>query len=98
MAVSLKKLATQCVEVAMANGKITPLSSPNVTLYDISRNWRKLCRSTSFKSCEQIDYSEKEEAAAEVIISALTYLQRIGCKDIEKLIGSTLELHRRQNS
>lgn len=96
MAIPLKKFAVQCEEVALANGKITPLSSPTVSLYDISREWRELCKATAFKSENLPDWSEKEEGAAEVIIAALTYLQRIGCKDTEKLLRDTLERHRRQ--
>ena len=96
MAIPLKKFAEQCEEVAIANGKITPLSSPSVSLHDISREWRKLCNATPYKSLNLPNWSEKEEGAAEVIIAALTYLQRIGCKDIEKLLWANLELHRRQ--
>lgn len=96
MAIPLKKFAAQCEEVAIAKGKITPLSSPSVSLHDISREWRSLHKATAFKSLNLPDWSEKEEGAAEVIIAALTYLQRIGCKDIEKLLRETLEHHRRQ--
>lgn len=96
MAIPLKKFAALCEEVALANGKITPLSSPTVSLHDISREWRELCKATAFKSPNLKEWSEKEEGAAEVIIAALTYLQRIGCKDIEKLLRDTLEQHRRQ--
>lgn len=96
MAIPLKKFAAQCEEVAIAGGKITPLTSPTVTLYDISRHWRELCGATSYKSLTLDGWNEKEEKAAEVIIAALTYLQRIGCRDIEKLLKETLEQHRRQ--
>lgn len=96
MAIPLKKFAEQCEEVALANGKITPLSSPTVSLHDISREWRALCNATAFKSSGLKEWSEKEEGAAEVIIAALTYLQRIGCKEIEKLLRDTLEHHRQQ--
>lgn len=96
MAIPLKKFATQCEEVAIANGKITTSSSPTLSLYEISRRWRDLCKATAFRSLNLTDWSEKEEGGAEVIIAALTYLQRIGCKDIEKLLRETLEHHRRQ--
>ena len=86
MAIPLKKFAEQCEEVALANDKITPLSSPTVSMYDISRRWRELCKATAFKS----------DNLPEVIIAALTYLKRIGCKDIEQLLQATLEQHRRQ--
>lgn len=96
MAIPLKKFAAQCEEVAIANGKITTSSSPTLSLYEISRRWRDLCKATAFRSLNLTDWSEKEEWGAEVIIAALTYLQRIGCKDIEKLLRETLEHHRRQ--
>ena len=51
---------------------------------------------STFKSSNLPDWSEKEEGASEVIIAALTYLQRIGCRDIERLLRETLEHHRRQ--
>jgi hypothetical protein len=96
MAIPLKKFAEQCEEVAIANGKITTSSSPTLSLYEISRRWRDLCKATAFRSLNLKDWSEKEEGGAEVIIAALIYLQRIGCKDIEKLLRETLEHHRRQ--
>ena len=96
MAIPLKKFAALCEEVAIANGKITPMSSPTVLLHDISREWRELCKATSFKCPKLQEWTEKEVGAAEVIIAALTYLQRIGCNDIEKLLQVTLEHHRRQ--
>ena len=97
MAIPLKKFAGQCEEVAMANGKLTPSSSLTVTQHEISRHWRNLCRATSFNSETGNGYSEKEECAAGVVIATLTYLQRIGCKDIEKLLYDTLEHQRRQS-
>lgn len=96
MAIPLKKYAQQCEETAIANGKITPLTSPSVSLHDISREWRELCKATTYRSDILKDWNEKEEGAAEVIIAALTYLQRIGCKDIEQLLRDALEQHRRQ--
>lgn len=96
MAIPLKKFAAQCEEVAFAKGKIVPTTSPTVSLYDISRKWRELCKATCFKNTNLQDWSEKEVCAAEVLIATLTYLQRIGCKDIEKLLRETLEYHRRQ--
>lgn len=96
MAIPLKKFAMQCEEVALVNGIITPLSSPGVSLYEISRKWRELCNATSIRSNNLPEWSEKEEGAAEVIIASLTFLQRIGCSDIEKLLRDILEHHRRQ--
>lgn len=97
MAITLNKYAIRCEKIAIAGGKITPNSSAQPLLYDISRNWRKLLDATNFKSDNPGDWSEKEESASEVIVSTLTYLQRIGCKDIEQLLKDTIERHTRQN-
>ena len=50
-----------------------------------------------FKATIPVPGAKKEEAAAEVMISTLTYLQRIGCKNIEQLLKDTIERHARQN-
>jgi len=97
MAITLNKQAVRCVEIALAGGKITPLSSSRISLYDISRMWRVLLDATSFPSGNLPEWSEKEEAAAEVLIATLTYLQRIGCKNIEQLLRDAIERHARQN-
>lgn len=86
MAITLKKMAVKCEAVAIASGDITPLSSPTVSLYDISTHWRSLADATKFKSANLPQWSEREYEAAGVIIATMTYLQRIGCRDIEKLI------------
>ena len=69
MAIPLKKFAMQCEAVAIANGSITPATSPTATLYDISRHWRDLCNATTFKSLTLKGWTEREECAAEVIIA-----------------------------
>ena len=91
MAIPLRRFAAQCVQVAIEGGKITETSSSRVSLYEISRKWRELDDATSFSS-ESVDgWTEKEVAAAEVIIASLTYLERIGCKNVEQLLRDTLE-------
>lgn len=98
MAIPFKKFAQQCEKAAIANGRITPASSPAVSLYGISRQWRALCNATDFRDLELRNRSEKEKCAAEVIIAALTYLQRIGCNGMEGLLRDTLELQARQKT
>lgn len=95
MAIRLNKYAVQCEEMALASGKITPASSARPLLYDISRNWRVLLDATGFPG-KTNEWSEKEEAASEVIVSALAYLQRIGCRNIEQLLRDTIERQARQ--
>lgn len=90
MAITLNKHAIRCVKIALAKGIITPTSSARTSLYDISRHWRRLTDATSYAG-KSGEWSEREEEAAQVIISTLTYLQRIGCIDIEKLLKDTIE-------
>lgn len=96
MAITLNKHAIRCEEIAIAGGKITPNSSPRMSLYDISVNWRELADATKFKSLTLPEWTEQEEAAAGVINSALTYLQRIGCKNIEQLLKDFIEQKARE--
>ena len=97
MAITLNKYAIQCEEIAIASGGITSGSSARPLLYDISRHWRRLLESSSFQSDNIESWSEEEEAAADVMISTLAYLRRIGCKNIEQLLRDATERHARQN-
>ena len=92
MAITLNKHAAMCEENAIARGKITLNSSARPLLYDISRNWRELLDATSMRH-EGSEWNEKEELAAEIIISTITYLRRVGCSNIEQLIKDTLAKH-----
>lgn len=91
MAIPLRKFAAQCVQVAIDGGKITEASSPRTSMFEISRKWRALRKATNFQSQSAKGYSEKEVAAAEVIIASLTFIERIGCKNVEQLLKQTLE-------
>lgn len=93
MAIPLKKFAQQCEEVAMGSGSITPQTSPTVSLYDISRRWRELCQAARHSRTKG-GWTAREKAAASVVIATLTYLRRIGCKDVERLLRDTLESQR----
>lgn len=97
MAITLNKCAVKCEQAAIASGRITENSSARPLLYDISRHWRELLDATCFSSPNTGPWSEREEAAAEVIISAITYLQRIGCRNIEMLLKDTIERQAKQN-
>lgn len=96
MAITLNKYAVICEQIALAGGKITENSSARPLLYDISRNWRSLLDSTGFSSGNPEKWSEREEAACEVMISAMTYLQRIGCRNIEQLLKDMIERHAKE--
>lgn len=90
MAITLNKQAKMCEKAALQSGRITPDSPAGTFLYDISRHWRRLIKATNFIS-RLGRWSEKEVCAGEVIISAVTYLQRLGCTDIEQLLRDTME-------
>lgn len=92
MAITLNKYAVRCEQMALDGGQMTPNSSARPLLYDISRNWRTLLDASGFSSPVS-EWSEKEVAASEVIVSAVTYLQRIGCSNIEQLLKDTIERH-----
>mgnify|MGYP000843769758 FL=1 len=98
MAIPLNKFAEQCEQVAMTKGDITPDSSPSVSFYGISREWRELRKATDFRDLDLQGWSEREKCTADVIIAALVYLRRIGCNGIEKLLREALEIRARQNT
>ena len=97
MAITLKNYAARCEEIALANGLITTNSSARSLLYDISRHWRCLLDASGFSSDNPGSWSDREEAACEVMVSAMAYLQRIGCRNIEQLLKDTIERHSREN-
>lgn len=94
MAIPLRKFAAECMQVAIERGKITENSSPRVLYYEISRKWRELNRSTGFCNQAPTGWTEKEVAAAEVIIASLAFLERTGCKNVEQLLQDTLRKQR----
>ena len=93
MAIALNRYAEKCEKAALASGMIGAGSSARPLLYDISRNWRKLIDASAFKSDRLGKWSEKEEFAAELIISAVMFLRRSGCSNIEELVHDVAELH-----
>lgn len=97
MAITLNKYAERCEEGAMTAGRITAESSARPLMYDISRHWRVLLDASAFKSGNPGNWSDREEAAGEVIVSALAYLHRIGCRNIEQLLRDILERHAQKN-
>jgi hypothetical protein len=97
MAIRLNKQAIQCEQIALAGGKITNQSSPQISLYDISKQWRELLEATNFQCSDMPKWNKKEAAAARVLIATLTYLKRIGCEDIEKLLRDAIGHQFRQD-
>ena len=97
MALPLKKAALRWDEIALERGRITPESSAQPFLYDISRYWRRAMSATNHKATSSEPWTEKECCVADMILSALGYLHRNGCEHIEQLLKDTLEQHARQS-
>lgn len=91
MAITLNRLAERYFKKAVTFGRITGTTSPTMLLYDVSRHWRSVLDSTTFQDTALPPWSEKESAVGDVIVSAVLYLQHIGCKDIEQLIKDAIE-------
>lgn len=94
MAIPLKRFTSVCAQASIRRGTITESSSPNAMLYEISRRWRDLYNATNYKNTEFEKWSEKEVSAAEIAIAVFAYLDRIKCKDAEKLIRDVLDKYR----
>ncbi|MDE7441667.1 MAG: hypothetical protein K2M69_05840 [Muribaculaceae bacterium] len=76
MAIKLQRYAKRLVEAALERGEITKDSSARIFLYDISRYWRMLLDATDAESEQLPGWNERDELAAEIILSAAKYLQR----------------------
>lgn len=91
--ITLNKLAVKCLRIAIRKGKIGKNSSPWAIITAISAEWRELCNASEYRSLHIPKYSEQEEEAADIIIASLTYLQKIGCRDIEQLIRDKINFN-----
>lgn len=94
--ITLNKLAVRCFEIAMRRGKINQFTSGKAIILAISSEWRELLEATKFKSEHLPQYSEQEEEAADIIITTLTYLHRIGCEDVERLIKDKISFNEKR--
>ena len=61
----------------------------------ISAEWRELMDAADRPSPHIGGWSEREEEAADIVISAVTYLECIGCRDIEQLIKDKVAYNER---
>lgn len=82
---------------SIARGDYTENSSPMAIILRETKSWCRLHQAqmdskTQPEALSRFDgYTLREEAAAEVIVSMMEYLQHIGCKDIEGLIRKIVE-------
>lgn len=91
--IALNKLAVKCIKIALKKGKLGKDSSIRALVVAISSEWRELCNASEYRSMHVPKYSEQEEKAADIIIASLTYLQKIGCRDIEQLIRDKINFN-----
>ena len=91
--IKLNRLAEHCREVALARHIITKHSSYKGLAISMSANWRKLWNAPDKESSNLPQWSYREEKAADVIISAITYLESVGCENIEQLIKDKVEFN-----
>jgi len=82
---------------SISRGEYSENSSGMAVILKETKAWVKL-HQAQIDSKEQPEalsrfegYTLREEAAAEVIVSMIEYLQHIGCKDIEGLIRRIVE-------
>ncbi|MBQ7204638.1 MAG: hypothetical protein IJS04_02240 [Muribaculaceae bacterium] len=94
--IKLNIYAMQSHGKSIARGEYTEKSSPMVVILKETKAWCKLHQAQMDsknlpEAPSQFDgFTLREEAAAEVIVSMMEYLQHIGCKDIEKLVRLTV--------
>lgn len=89
--ITLNKLAEKCYQIALRRGKINIYTSRRAIINAISTEWRELSGAAKERSNHLPKYSEQEEEAADVIITTMTFLQKIGCSDIEQLIKDKID-------
>lgn len=91
--ITLNKLAEKCFQIALRRGKINLYTSRRAIINDISTEWRELSNADKTQSNHIPQYTEQEEEAADVIIATMTFLTKIGCKDIEQLIKDKISFN-----
>ena len=66
-------------------------TSEKAKILRISSSWRRLLTATGWRDKQLPRYTEKEVAAADIILDCIEYLNSIGRKDIETLLRDRLE-------
>ncbi len=83
--------------LSIARGEYREESSPMVIVLKETRAWCKLHQAQMDSKAQPEapsrfeGYTLREEAAGEVIVSMMEYLQHIGCSDIEGLVRQIVE-------
>jgi len=96
MSVSINNKAAECESLEIAANRITADSSPRVSLNHISAQWRELARSNPIKTQRLPMWTEQEVECAKLVMAALTYLRRVQCVNIEKLINDVIRYQSEQ--
>lgn len=74
--IALQRFAKKSLFRQYLWGVTRPNSSPNLNMYIISREWRKLLAADTQES--------KEKAALDILIAVFSFLAKIGCENIEE--------------
>ena len=77
--ITLNRLAKRCFDIALKRKKMTETTSPKAVVLAISSEWREL--------------AEAGKERSNHIIATLTYLEKIGCNDIEQLLKDKVEFN-----
>lgn len=88
--ITLNKLSKSLYETLMVRRKITRDSSVMVFTVRVSKHWRQMLECA--RGWNGDGSREKgERACADVIVDALMFLQKSGCRDIEQLVRDRME-------
>lgn len=91
--ITLNKLAEKSYHIDMRRGKINIHTSRRAIINAISTEWRELFNAQKEPSNHLPQYTEQEEEAADVIITTMTFLHKIGCNNIEQLIRDKIDFN-----
>ena len=89
--INLNRLAFRIREKYLQCRLMTCDTSEKAKVLRISSSWRKLNMADKLPSKDLPKYTEKEVAAADIILDTLEYLKSIGKKDIEGLLRDRIE-------
>ncbi len=88
--ITLNKLSKSLYETLMVRKKITRDSSVMAFTVRVSKHWRQMLEAA--RGWKEDGAREKgERACADVIVDALMFLQKSGCRDIEQLVRDRME-------
>ena len=88
--ITLNKLSKSLYDMLMARRKITRDSSVMAFTVRVSKHWRLMLEAARGWGADG-SREKGERACADVIVDALMWLQKSGCRDIEQLVKDRME-------